>query len=65
MYDIYIDNSKFREIKSLIHEYADYGREYKGLSIEEIGNRAYQYYEEGRLSSSQYDYVSSLIEDLE
>lgn len=65
MYDGYIDNSKFKEIKSLIHDYADYGDKYHGLSIEEISERAYQYYEEGKLSSSQYDYVSSLIEDLE
>lgn len=65
MYDNHIGNSKFREIKSLIHDYADYGKEYNGLGIEEIDERAYQYYEEGRLSSSQYDYISSLIEDLE
>lgn len=48
MYDSYIDNSKFREIKSLIHNYADYGDEYHGLSIKEISARVYQYYEEGR-----------------
>lgn len=30
----------------------------------EIGERAYRYYEEGKISSSQYDYLSSLIEDL-
>lgn len=65
MYDNYISDSKFKEIKSLIREYADYNEGYNGPSIEEIGDRAYQYYEEGQLSSSQYDYVSSLIDDLE
>lgn len=65
MYDNYKGNSKFREIKSLIHDYIDYGKDYHGLSIEQIGDRAYEYYEAGLISSSQYDYVSSLIEDLE
>ncbi len=65
MYDNHIGVSKFREIKSLIHNYADYDKEYHGLTLEQIGDRAYEYYEEGRLSSSQYDYLSSLIEDLE
>lgn len=65
MYDNYIDNTKFREIKSLIHDYTDYGEEYTGLSLEEISERAYEYFREGKLSSSQFDYASSLIEDLE
>lgn len=43
MYDGYIDNSKFREIKSLIHDYDDHGNKYHRLSIEEINERAYQY----------------------
>lgn len=49
----------------MIHDYSDYGKEYNGLSIDEIADRAYQYYEEGRLSDSQYDYLSSLIDDLQ
>ena len=65
MYDSCINDSKFREIRSLIHDYTDYGKDYNGLSIEEIGDRAYDYYEAGLLSSSRYDYVSSLIDDLE
>lgn len=65
MYDNYIGASRFHEIKSLIHDYMDYGKENNGLTIEEIGERAYEYYETGRLSSSQYDYLSSMIEDLE
>lgn len=64
MYDNHIGESKFREIKSLIHDYSDYGQEYNGLSIEELSDRAYKYYEGGRLSDSQYDYLSSLIDDL-
>lgn len=65
MYDNHIGKSKFIEIKSLIHDYTDYNDEYRGLSLEEISNRAYIYYEEGLISSSQYDYLCSLIEDLE
>lgn len=65
MYDNYIDNSKFCEIKSLLYDYTDSGEEYTGLSIEEISERAYEYFKEGKLSSSQFDYISSLIEDLE
>ena len=65
MYDNYINDSKFREIKSLIHGYADYSEEYNGLTIEEIGERTYQYYTDGLISSSQYDYINNLIEELE
>ncbi|MDE6834736.1 MAG: hypothetical protein K2J39_10905 [Ruminococcus sp.] len=64
MYDNYIDKSKFNEIRSLIHDYMEYGKEYSGMSIDEISVRAYQYYEEGRLSDSQYDYLSSMIDDI-
>lgn len=64
MYDNHIGTARFGEIKSLIHDYSDYGEEYNGLSIDEIADRAYQYYEEGRLSDSQYDHLSSLIDDL-
>ena len=64
MYDNYIGDSKFREIKSLISEYINGDGEYCGLSIEEISDRAYEYYVEGKLSSSQYDHVSGLIDDL-
>ena len=65
MYNNYIGNTKFREIKSLIHDYTDYNDEYRGLSLEEISDRAYMYYEEGVISSSQYDYLCGLIEYLE
>lgn len=65
MYDNYIGKSKFREISALINDYIDYGKENNGMSIDEIADRTYQYYEEGRLSDSQYDYLSSLIDDLQ
>lgn len=65
MYDNYIGKSEFYELKSLIHQYTDYVDDYKGLTIEQIEERAYNYYTEGRLSSSQYDYICGLIEDLE
>lgn len=64
MYDNHIGGSRFREIKSLIGSYINCDGEYHGLSIEEISDRAYQYYVEGELSSSQYDHVSGLIDDL-
>ncbi len=65
MYDHHIGKNKFYEIKALIHGYMDYGKDYNGLSAEEISIRAHTYYESGELSSSQYDYVIALIEDLE
>ncbi len=64
MYDNHIGDSKFREIKSLIGNYINCEGEYRGPSIEEINDRAYEYYVEGKLSSSQYDHVIGLIDDL-
>ena len=65
MYDHFIGKSKFYEIKSLIQDYIDYGKEYNDLSLEEIGDRAFEYYQNGDMSSSQYDYLISMIEDWE
>lgn len=45
MYDNHIGKAKFNEIKSLIHDYMEYGKEYNGMSIDDIADRAYQYYE--------------------
>ncbi len=42
----------------------DMYEKYNGMSIDEIADRTYQYYEESRLSGSQYDYLSSMIDDL-
>lgn len=65
MYDNYIGGSKFKEIRNLINDYIDWGENSTKLTLEEIGDKAYEYYEAGLLSSSQYDYLSGLIEDLE
>lgn len=54
MYDNHIGTAKFGEI-ILIPK----------TTIDEIADRAYQCYEEGRFSDSQYDYLSSLIDNLQ
>lgn len=65
MYDNFIGQSKFRELKSLINDYIDYGqsKKYHGLSLDDIADKAYEYYLDGDISTSQYDYISSLIDD--
>lgn len=65
MYDNYINNSKFHEIRSLIHEYSDYSENYNGPTLENISEKAYMYFQDGKLSSSQYDNLCNLIDDLE
>ena len=62
MYDSYVDDDKFRFYKGILNEI------YQGDSeenIDEITEKIQEDYEKGGLSSSQYDNLMSLIQDIE
>ena len=62
MYDSHINNGKFRFYKRILNEmYQGYGEE----DIYEIAEKIQEDYEEGNLSSSQYDNLMSLVQDIE
>ena len=62
MYDSHVDDGKFRFYKGILNEI------YQGDSeenIDEITEKIQEDYEKGGLSSSQYDNLMSLIQDIE
>ena len=62
MYDSHIVGGKFRYYKGILNElYQGYGEE----DIDEIVEKIQEDYEEGNLSSSQYDNLMSLVQDIE
>ncbi len=62
MYDSHIVGGNFRYYKSILNEmYQGYGEE----DIDEIVEKIQEDYEEGNLSSSQYDNLMSLAQDIE
>ena len=61
MYNSHIDNGKFRFYKGILNEmYQGYGEE----DIGEIAEKIQEDYEDGELSSSQYDNLMSLVQDI-
>ena len=62
MYDSHVNNGKFRFYKRILNEmYQGYGGE---EDIDEIAEKIQENYEEGKLSSSQYDNLMSLVQDI-
>ena len=62
MYDSHIVGGNFRYYKGILNEmYQGYGEE----DIDEIVEKIQEDYDEGNLSSSQYDNLMSLIQDIE
>ena len=62
MYDSHVNNGKFRFYKRILNEmYQGYGGE---EDIDEIVEKIQEDYEEGNLSSSQYDNLMSLVQDI-
>ena len=62
MYDSHINNGKFRFYKRILNEmYQGYGGE---EDIDEIAEKIQEDYEEEKLSSSQYDNLMSLVQDI-
>ena len=62
MYDSHIVGGNFRYYKGILNElYQGYGEE----DIDEIAEKIQEDYEEGNLSSSQYDNLMSLVQDIE
>lgn len=62
MYDSHVNNGKFRFYKRILNEmYQGYGGE---EDIDEIAEKIQEDYEEGKLSSSQYDNLMSLVQDI-
>lgn len=62
MYDSHVVCGKFRYYKDILNElYQGYGEE----DIDEIVEKIQEDYEEGNLSSSQYDNLMSLVQDIE
>ena len=61
MYNSHVDNGKFRFYKGILNEmYQGYGEE----DIGEIAEKIQKDYEDGELSSSQYDNLMSLVQDI-
>lgn len=62
MYDSHIVDGNFRYYKGILNElYQGYGEE----DIDEIVENIQEDYEEGNLSSSQYDNLLSIVQDIE
>ena len=62
MYDSHIVGGNFRYYKSILNElYQGYSEE----DIDEIVEKIQEDYEEGNLSSSQYDILMSIVQDIE
>lgn len=63
MYDSHVNNAKFRFYKRILNEmYQGYGEGEE--DIDEIAEKIQEDYEEGKLSSSQYDNLMSLVQDI-
>ena len=63
MYDSHIVGGNFKYYKGILYElYQGYGEE---EDIDEIVEKIQEDYEEGNLSSSQYDNLMSLVQDIE
>ena len=61
MYDSHIVDGNFRYYKGILNElYQGYSEE----DIDEIVEKIQEDYEEGNLSSSQYDNLMSLVQDI-
>ena len=61
MYDSHIVGGNFRYYKGILNEmYQGYGEE----DIDEIVEKIQEDYDEGKLSSSQYDNLMSLVQDI-
>ena len=62
MYDSHIVGGNFRYYKGILNElYQGYSEE----DIDEIVEKIQEDYEEGNLTSSQYDNLMSLVQDIE
>ena len=62
MYDSHVNNGKFRFYKRILNKmYQGYGGE---EDIDEIVEKIQEDYDEGNLSSSQYDNLMSLVQDI-
>lgn len=62
MYDSHIVDGNFRYYKGILNElYQGYSEE----DIDEIVEKIQEDYEEGNLSSSQYDNLLSIVQDIE
>ena len=62
MYDSHIVGGNFRYYKGILNElYQGYSEE----DIDEIVEKIQEDYDEGNLSSSQYDNLMSLVQDIE
>ena len=62
MYDSHIVGGNFRYYKGILNEmYQGYSEE----DIDEIVEKIQEDYEEGNLSSSQYDNLMSIVQDIE
>ena len=62
MYDSHANNGKFRFYKRILNKmYQGYGDE---EDIDEITEKIQEDYEKGKLSSSQYDNLMSLVQDI-
>ena len=63
MYDSHVNNGKFRFYKRILNKmYQGYGEGEE--DIDEIAEKIQEDYEEGKLSSSQYDNLMSLVQDI-
>ena len=63
MYDSHVNNGKFRFYKRILNEmYQGYNEGEE--DIDEIAEKIQEDYEEGKLSSSQYDNLMSLVQDI-
>ena len=63
MYDSHVNNGKFRFYKRILNEmYQGYSEDEE--DIDEIAEKIQEDYEEGKLSSSQYDNLMSLVQDI-
>ena len=64
MYDNYIDDDKFRYYRGVLNKiYQGFGDEEEDLDV--IIDKIQEDYERGELSSSQYDNLMSLVQDIE
>lgn len=62
MYDSHVDDGKFRSYKGILNEICQGNSE---EDIDEITEKIQEDYERGELSSSQYDNLMFLIQDIE
>jgi hypothetical protein len=64
MYDNYVDDDKFRYYRGVLNKiYQGFGDEEEDLDV--IIDKIQEDYERGELSSSQYDNLMSLVQDIE